>query len=65
MQSLQHQLSFFQTNSHPASAARINQRSDETQKEEQLAWYDYAIRYCDKPEYLTHTEHLMVVLMKQ
>lgn len=34
-------------------------------REEQLAWYDYAMHYCDQPEYLTHTEHLMVILQKQ
>lgn len=26
-----------------------------------LAWYDYALRFCEKPEYLTHAEHLMIV----
>ena len=25
------------------------------------AWYDYAIRFCEKEDYLTHTEHLMIV----
>ncbi len=29
-----------------------------------LAWYDYALRYCDREEYLTHTEHLMIVSRK-
>ena len=29
-----------------------------------LAWYDYAIRFCEKEEYLTHTEHLMIVSRK-
>ena len=29
------------------------------------AWYDYAIRFCDKEEYLTHTEHLMIVSIKE
>ena len=28
------------------------------------AWYDYAIRFCEKREYLTHTEHLMIVSRK-
>ncbi len=28
------------------------------------AWYDYAIRFCEKEEYLTHTEHLMIVSSK-
>ena len=31
----------------------------------QQAWYDYAIRFCDKEEYLTHTEHLMIVSVKE
>jgi len=29
-----------------------------------LAWYDYAIRFCEKEEYLSHTEHLMFVSRK-
>ena len=29
-----------------------------------LTWYDYAIRFCEKEEYLTHTEHLMIVSRK-
>ena len=29
------------------------------------AWYDYALRYCEKEEYLTHTEHLMIVSRKE
>ena len=29
------------------------------------AWYDYALRYCEKEEYLTHTEHLMIVSQKE
>ncbi len=29
------------------------------------AWYDYALRYCEKDEYLTHTEHLMIVSRKE
>ena len=28
------------------------------------AWYDYALRYCEKEEYLTHAEHLMIVSEK-
>ena len=28
------------------------------------AWYDYALRFCEKREYLTHTEHLMIVSKK-
>ena len=30
-----------------------------------FAWYDYAIRFCDKEEYLAHTEHLMIVTRKE
>ena len=30
-----------------------------------MAWYDYALRYCEKEDYLTHTEHLMIVSKKQ
>ena len=30
-----------------------------------MAWYDYAIRFCDKEEYLAHTEHLMIVSRKE
>lgn len=29
------------------------------------AWYDYAIRFCEKEDYLTHTEHLMIVSVKE
>ena len=25
------------------------------------AWYDYALRFCEKREYLTHTENLMIM----
>lgn len=28
------------------------------------AWYDYALRFCEKEEYLTHAEHLMIVSRK-
>ncbi|MDO5435067.1 MAG: class I SAM-dependent methyltransferase [Clostridia bacterium] len=28
------------------------------------AWYDYAVRYCDREEYLTHSEHLAVISRK-
>ncbi len=28
------------------------------------AWYDYALRFCEKRDYLTHTEHLMIVSKK-
>ncbi len=26
-----------------------------------LAWYDYALRFCEKEDYLTHAEHLMII----
>lgn len=29
------------------------------------AWYDYALKYCEKEDYLTHTEHLMIVSEKE
>ena len=29
-----------------------------------MAWYDYALRFCEKRNYLTHTEHLMIVSRK-
>ena len=28
------------------------------------AWYDYALRFCEKEDYLTHSEHLMIVSRK-
>ncbi len=28
------------------------------------AWYEYALRFCEKEDYLTHTEHLMIVSRK-
>ena len=33
-------------------------------KKIRTAWYDYALRYCEKRNYLTHTEHLMIVSRK-
>ena len=29
------------------------------------AFYDYALRFCEKEDYLTHTEHLMIVSRKE
>ena len=29
------------------------------------AWYEYALRYCEKRDYLTHSEHLMIVSRKE
>ena len=37
----------------------------ETPRKIRLAWYDYAIRFCDKEDFLTHTEHLMIVSRKE
>lgn len=33
-------------------------------EEQRLAWYDYSLKFCDKEEYLSHAEHLMVVSKK-
>ena len=33
-------------------------------KKVRMAWYDYAIRFCDQEAYLTHSEHLMIVSRK-
>ena len=33
----------------------------QTPRKTRMAWYDYALRFCEKREYLTHTEHLMIV----
>ena len=33
-------------------------------KKVRTAWYEYALRYCEKEDYLTHTEHLMIVSKK-
>ncbi len=30
-----------------------------------LAWFDYGLRFCEKEDYLTHTEHLMIVSEKR
>ena len=30
-------------------------------KKIRMAFYDYALRFCEKEDYLTHTEHLMIV----
>ncbi len=36
-----------------------------TPKKTRMAWYEYALRYCEKAEYLTHSEHLMIVSEKR
>ena len=33
-------------------------------KKIRIAWYDYALRFCEKENYLTHSEHLMIVSQK-
>lgn len=33
-------------------------------KKVRMAWYDYALRFCEKEDYLTHAEHLMIVSKK-
>ena len=33
-------------------------------KKVRTAWYEYALRFCEREEYLTHTEHLMIVSVK-
>ena len=33
-------------------------------KKIRLAWYEYALRYCEKEDYLTHSEHLMIISRK-
>ena len=34
-------------------------------KKTRIAWYDYALRFCEKRDYLTHSEHLMIVSRKE
>ena len=34
-------------------------------KKIRIAWYDYALRFCEKENYLTHSEHLMIVSQKE
>lgn len=45
-------------------AAYKNTLKASTKKVRQ-AWYDYALRFCEKEDYLTHSEHLMIVSKKQ
>ena len=30
-----------------------------------MAFYDYALRYCEKEDYLAHSEHLMIISRKR
>ncbi|MBR6029893.1 MAG: class I SAM-dependent methyltransferase [Clostridia bacterium] len=34
-------------------------------KKTRQAWYDYALRFCEKEDYLTHAEHLMIISRKE
>ncbi len=36
----------------------------QSSKKVRTTWYDYALRFCEKEDYLTHTEHLMIVSKK-
>lgn len=45
-------------------AAYRNQLS-QSPKKVRMAWYEYALRFCEKEDYLTHTEHLMIVSQKE
>ena len=38
---------------------------EKSPKKIRTAFYDYALRYCEKEDYLTHTEHLMIVSQKE
>ena len=33
-------------------------------EQQRLAWYEYSLGFCDKPEYLSHAEHLAVIAEK-
>ena len=34
-------------------------------KKIRMAWYDYALRFCEREDYLTHSEHLMIISKKK
>ena len=34
-------------------------------KKIRMAWYEYALRFCEKEDYLTHSEHLMIISRKK
>ena len=34
-------------------------------KKIRIAWFNYALRFCEKEDYLTHSEHLMIVSQKE
>ena len=38
---------------------------NQSPKRVRMAWYEYALRFCEKKDYLTHTEHLMIVSRKE
>ena len=37
----------------------------EMPRDQRKAWYDYSLRFCEKEEYLSHAEHLMIVAKKK
>ena len=37
---------------------------NQSPKKIRTAWYDYALRFCEKEDYMTHTEHLMIISKK-
>ena len=44
--------------------APYRQQLRQSPKKIREAWYEYALRFCEKEAYLTHTEHLMIVSRK-
>ena len=38
---------------------------DRYPRKTRTAWYDYALRFCEKEEYLNHSDHLMIVSEKE
>ena len=47
------------------SLASYRNQLRQSPKKVRIAWYDYALRFCEKEDYLTHTEHLMIVSQKE
>ena len=45
--------------------AAYRNQLNQSPKKVRTAWYDYALRFCEKEDYLTHTEHLMIVSRKE
>ena len=44
--------------------APYNNVLSQSPKKNKMAWYDYALRFCEQEEYLSRTEHLMIVSQK-